>query len=481
MDGDVNQVLSPSDKRFYLKAVAGLILCDGRITEEEKAFLGSIGGQLDLPNQELEDILLRPPGLSDLEQAAQSVTSPWVKRILAEQLFAAAFCDKKYRKRERKYIFDLGRMLGLGDNYLCRLESFCQGSDWKNVTLKTIAAIIGTGLGVALGWWAAPAIGGIIGDKVFHLSGASAAKRGLAAVGGGSKASGGVGMVGGKVAISSILGLFTGRKALKTTAKFVDPPKDFYINVRVNRASADVVLVVNGFLSEKGDHFHKWSNILVPFGDVTIYEVIWESENLKKVYKYLSGLAAGNVVSLVGAGLAKGASRTAAKALGAISAPSSLMDITANPWQIAMRKSTDTGVKVAEWIEANGKNDITLIGFSLGVRVILNALTALSPTSSVRNVFLFGGAAECDPDGWCIARHRVKGTIVNHYSENDSVLKYLYKLGTFGRGDPIGLRPIEGIAGVVNVDLSDSVKGHMGYYAVKQHETIGKVLRNVHG
>ena len=129
MDGDVNQVLSPSDKRFYLQVVAGLILCDGKITEEEKAFLGSIGGHLDLPNQELEDILLRPPGLPDLEQAAQSVTSPWVKRILAEQLFAAAFCDKKYHKREREYIFDLGRTLELGENYLCRLESFCQDSD----------------------------------------------------------------------------------------------------------------------------------------------------------------------------------------------------------------------------------------------------------------------------------------------------------------------------------------------------------------
>jgi hypothetical protein len=394
------------------------------------------------------------------------VTSPWVKRILAEQLFAAAFCDKKYHKREREYIFDLGRMLKLGDNYLCRLESFCQGSDWTNIGLKSIAAVIGAGVGIALGVWAAPAIGGIIGTKVFHLSGASATKRGLAAVGGGSKASGGTGMLGGKLAISAFLALVTGRKALKTAAKFTDPPKDFYINARVNTTSSDVLLLVNGFLSEKGDHFHKWSNILMPFGDVTIYEVIWESENLKKVSKFLSGFAAGNVFSQLATGLAKGASRTAARALGAISAPSSLMDIVANPWQIATRKSKDTGMMVAEWIERNSKSDITLIGFSLGTRVILNALTALAPTSEIKNVFLFGGAAECDPEEWSMASQRVKGEIVNHFSENDAVLRYVYKFGTLGRGDPIGLHPIEGITGIVNVDWSDTVKGHMKYYDV---------------
>ena len=59
-------------------------------------------------------------------------------------------------------------------------------------------------------------------------------------------------------------------------------------------------------------------------------------------------------------------------------------------------------------------------------------------------------------------RSVVAGRLVNVYSSNDYVLGFLYRTSSVQYG-VAGLQKIEGLAGIENVDVSDTVSGHLRY------------------
>lgn len=105
-----------------------------------------------------------------------------------------------------------------------------------------------------------------------------------------------------------------------------------------------------------------------------------------------------------------------------------------------------------------------LVGHSLGCRVISSCLEELSITNyrEVSEIHLLGGAIGNNEDRWNRVKKPVSGNIYNYSCQNDNVLKTLYKVGTFFASKPIGTHPIE-IGGVVNIDVTESVSGHMDY------------------
>ncbi|KJZ77456.1 hypothetical protein HIM_03180 [Hirsutella minnesotensis 3608] len=76
-----------------------------------------------------------------------------------------------------------------------------------------------------------------------------------------------------------------------------------------------------------------------------------------------------------------------------------------------------------------------------------------------------------DPAHWRALRPVVSGNIFNVFSENDMVLGFVYRMHSLKLG-VAGLQPVQGVAGVVNVDLSDMVSGHMRY-----PQLTGEILR----
>ncbi len=58
----------------------------------------------------------------------------------------------------------------------------------------------------------------------------------------------------------------------------------------------------------------------------------------------------------------------------------------------------------------------------------------------------------------------VSGRFVNCYARNDWILSYLFR-ATSGGGTVAGLRPIEGIPNLENVDVTDKIAGHLSYRA----------------
>ena len=64
---------------------------------------------------------------------------------------------------------------------------------------------------------------------------------------------------------------------------------------------------------------------------------------------------------------------------------------------------------------------------------------------------------------WIQVRSAVSGRFVNGYARNDWVLNYLFRATSGGLSAVAGLRPVEGVPGVENVDVTDKIAGHMSY------------------
>lgn len=112
-----------------------------------------------------------------------------------------------------------------------------------------------------------------------------------------------------------------------------------------------------------------------------------------------------------------------------------------------------------------GVRPITLIGFSLGARVIFYALLELAKRKAfgvVQDVFLLGATITAPHKVWLEVRGVVAGRFVNGYAKNDWVLNYLFR-ATSGGGTVAGLRPIENVPGLENVDVTDKIAGHLSY------------------
>ena len=115
-----------------------------------------------------------------------------------------------------------------------------------------------------------------------------------------------------------------------------------------------------------------------------------------------------------------------------------------------------------------GVRPITLIGFSLGARVIFYCLIELARRKAfgiVQDVFILGATLTASNSSWLQARSVVSGRFVNAFARNDWVLNYLFRATSGGLSSIAGLRPVLGVSGIENVDVTDKISGHMSYRA----------------
>lgn len=132
-----------------------------------------------------------------------------------------------------------------------------------------------------------------------------------------------------------------------------------------------------------------------------------------------------------------------------------------------------------------GVRPITLVGFSLGARVIFACLRELAAKGAyglVQNVYLFGSPIVNSKEEYLRARSVVSGRFVNGYASNDWILGvsvllyichlsliinlgYLFRATSGGVMRVAGLAPVEGVLGLENIDVTKLVNGHMAYRA----------------
>ncbi|KAI5291087.1 hypothetical protein KEM54_006353, partial [Ascosphaera aggregata] len=140
-----------------------------------------------------------------------------------------------------------------------------------------------------------------------------------------------------------------------------------------------------------------------------------------------------------------------------------------NPWSVSLDRATAAGLILADsLIERNlGNRPVTLVGFSLGSRVIFSCLKELANKKAlglVQNVYLFGSPIVANKDEYLTARTAVAGRFVNGYASNDWILGYLFRATSGGIMRVAGLAPVE-LPGIENVNVTEFVTGHMAYRA----------------
>lgn len=148
-------------------------------------------------------------------------------------------------------------------------------------------------------------------------------------------------------------------------------------------------------------------------------------------------------------------------------------------WTHAKLRSDDAGETLATWLEWNSDayDSVTLVGHSLGGRVVLEALTHLEWVT-VDSVALLGAAVDFDAaceDYEDVIEEKVDREVYNYHTEDDSTVCTIYSIREFnsaigcGGGDCDGsswrwwLDEGELPENFVNVDKTGQVLDHCAY------------------
>lgn len=198
------------------------------------------------------------------------------------------------------------------------------------------------------------------------------------------------------------------------------------------------------------------------------HALFWEPEMLVQLgsaFKIIASEAIGTAVQQALAHTVAGVLMAGLNFPMAISKLAYLID---NPWANALDRSYLAGLILADTLMNRklGVRPITLIGFSLGARVIFYCLLELARVNAfgiVENVFIFGTPVIASRQQWREASAVVAGRFVNGYARSDWLLGFLFRASSAGLGNIAGLRPIKDVPRIENVDCTDLIRGHMHY------------------
>ncbi|KAJ3130856.1 hypothetical protein HK100_007336 [Physocladia obscura] len=142
-----------------------------------------------------------------------------------------------------------------------------------------------------------------------------------------------------------------------------------------------------------------------------------------------------------------------------------------NPWGNGLTKARKAGRILADTLlnRVQGNRPVTLVGFSLGARVIYYCLLELSSRGEVafnivEEAYMFGTPVMATTKEWRAISSVVSGRLVNGYHNNDWVLSMLYRASSAFLADVAGLNPVGNVPRIENYDLSGVLKsGHLEY------------------
>uniref|UniRef100_A0A7N0ZTS2 Transmembrane and coiled-coil domain-containing protein 4 n=1 Tax=Kalanchoe fedtschenkoi TaxID=63787 RepID=A0A7N0ZTS2_KALFE len=341
---------------------------------------------------------------------------------------------------------------------------------WKRGGIIGAAAITGGTLMAITGGLAAPAIAAGFGalaptlGTIIPVIGAS----GFAAV------ASAAGTVAGSVAVAASFGAagagLTGTKMARRIGG-VDEFEFKTIGENHNQGRLAVGISVSGFVFEEDDFIRPWEGI---DDNLERYALQWESKNLIAVSTAIQDWLTSRLAMEL---MRQGAMMTVLSSLlAALAWPATLLaatDFIDSKWTIAVNRSDKAGQLLAEVLVKGlqGNRPVTLIGNSLGARVIFKCLQHLAETGHnaeiVERVVLLGAPISISGENWDAARKVVSGRFVNVYSSNDWTLGLAFRASLLSQG-LAGIQPVS-VNGIENVDVTELVEGHSSYLWLSQH------------
>ncbi|KAG0258985.1 hypothetical protein BG011_002880 [Mortierella polycephala] len=411
-------------------------------------------------------------------QKAITVDLRWT---LIADLFLISISDSVYDSRARVLLKTVGCHLGMewdeivlfekgimkqlqqttiGDGLLKPDTKSRNDESRKRRMIMMGLATVGGGLvlGLSAGLFA-PVIGAGIGAALAgaHITGATAtaASAFLAGSGGIAVITSGAAVTGSGIAMKKM----ARRTAGIDTFEFLS----IHDNGRVN-----VILTISGWLDIGDEDASLPFSTLDPInGDH--FALFWEPEMLMQLGNAL-GLLATEVITLTAQEILKHTLLSAL--LSALAWPMALTRLgylIDNPWSIALDRAKLAGLVLADSLLMRsylGFRPVTLVGYSLGARVIFYCLMELGRLDAfgiVEDAYLFGAPVTASEAQWRQARSAVAGDFVSGHLRNDWVLGFLFRATTGGLGTVAGLRPIKNVPGLTNMDLTSYVEGHLDY------------------
>ncbi|KAJ6732801.1 TRANSMEMBRANE/COILED-COIL PROTEIN (DUF726) [Salix koriyanagi] len=335
---------------------------------------------------------------------------------------------------------------------------------WKRGGIIGAAAITGGTLLAITGGLAAPAIAAGFGalaptlGTIIPVIGAS----GFAA------AATAAGTVAGSVAVAASFGAagagLVGTKMARRTGS-VDEFEFKAIGDNHNQGRLAVGIMVSGCVFDEGDFIQPWEG---QNDNLEKYALQWESKNLIAVSSAIQDWLTSRIAMEF---MRQGAMLTVLSTLlAALAWPATLLaatDFIDSKWTIAIDRSDKAGKLLAEVLlkGLQGNRPVTLVGYSLGARVIFKCLETLAETEQsaevVERVVLLGAPISIRDQKWEAARKMVAGRFVNAYSTSDWTLGVAFRASLLTQG-LAGIQPID-VPGIENVDVTDIVEGHSSY------------------
>jgi Protein of unknown function (DUF726) len=404
-------------------------------------------------------------------------------------LFLLLIADSIYDSRSRKLLEMVGQFLDVPSLDICRFEKrvtdalemqeAASKENWnedehmenrrkmaRNKRLMLMGlATVGGGLVIGLS-------AGLLAPVIGAGLAAGFTTIGVAGTGGFLAGAGGA-------AIVTTTGIVTGGAiAVKATGRRTGAVKTFEYRPLHNNKRVNLIVTVSGWMTGKVD------DVRLPFSTVDpimgdIYSVFWEPEMLQSMGDTINILATEALTQ----GLQQVLGSTILIALmAALQLPivlTKLAYLIDNPWSVSVSRADAAGLILADSLTDRnlGSRPVTLVGFSLGSRVIFSCLRELADKGQcglIQNVFVFGTPVVAKKDEWLKARTVVSGRFVSGYATNDWILGYLFRAtGGAGISRVAGLAPVE-IPGIENVNVTEMVPGHMQY-----RNLMPKLLREV--
>lgn len=287
-----------------------------------------------------------------------------------------------------------------------------------------------------------------------------------------------LGGVGGAALITSI-GITTGGTiAVRASNRRTGHVKTFEYRPLHNNKRLNLILTVSGWMNGKVDDVRlPYSTVDPIMGD--IYSLYWEPEMLQSMGETIQVLATEALTQTIQQVLGSTILVTLMAGLQLPIILTKLSYLIDNPWSVSLDRANAAGLILADSLMQKhlGDRPITLVGFSLGARVIFSCLKELSARSVyglVQNVYVFGSPIVASRDEYLRARSVISGRFVNGYAANDWILGYLFRMTSGGLARVAGLAAVEDVPGLENKDVGEYVNGHMSYRAA-----MPKLLREV--
>ncbi|NXD01199.1 TMCO4 protein, partial [Certhia familiaris] len=240
-----------------------------------------------------------------------------------------------------------------------------------------------------------------------------------------------------------------------------------------------ITIAITGWLctGKYGSFTAPWSSMLHSSEQ---YCLAWESKYLMELGNALDSLLNGFVNMMAQEALKF---TVLSGIVTALTWPASLLTVASvidNPWGVCLHRSAEVGKHLAHILlsRQQGQRPVTLIGFSLGARVIYFCLQEMAQEKDsqgiIEDVVLLGAPVEGEAKHWKALTRVVSGRIINGFCRGDWLLSFVYRTSSV-QLNVAGLQPVDlDDRRMVNMDLSSVVNGHLDY--MKQMDTILKAV-----